>query len=199
MRSRRVLRAGVLLAWVACAADVARAAPPVDLPSTPPPAVLQRPVRVPIAVCATADQAPPEDLSAKALLDELKRLRVRLEELAQERAELQAAHAELAAEKERFEAERIDFEIQRAEMSGPIKPSATATGVEAARVAALVKQMRPEKAAELVARLELSLATEVVRGMSGKAAAAVLERLPPERAAGIASRLALKDPAVDSL
>ena len=195
-----------LLPLVLLASTSAAAAPPVDLPPLPSAHALKQPIRVPIATCAPPEAAPPANLSATALLDELRRLRTRIEELQERRAEAERAVAELAQERaqvaaewERLAAAQLDFDLARAEQHGPAPRLGAGSAGEATRVAGWIKQMKPAKAAELLARLDLSLATEVVRGLSGKSAAALLERLPPERAASIAARLALQDPPPEAL
>ncbi len=199
-RLRRALAAVIVLAGVVVTGGAAPAAagPPID----DPPAPAKKPEPAPLVVPAQACSDPAAGaLSMKALVAELTRVHTRLEDVKKEEAKLQAQRDKLEKEtadaKESLEAERVDLDLRRQELESfrieqdkPKGPSAD----DIAAVAGLIKKMRADKAAAVLERTDLTLATEVVRGMGRVSAAALLERLKPELAAQIAERLA-KEPA----
>ena len=118
--------------------------------------------------------------------------RARLEKLAKEIAEARAA---LRAETERLEAlTRKGAERPRPATRPAPADGATPTGPARSPydgLAKTVKGMRPERAAEVVARLDRPLAVELLRQIRPADVAAILEKLKPEAAADLLARMAL--------
>jgi flagellar motility protein MotE (MotC chaperone) len=123
----------------------------------------------------------------------------RLEKLAKETA---VAREALRMETIRVEKLTKDAEAAAGAVAGPAKTSAAAPSAGAAApapspvkpaheaLARTLKGMRPERAADVVARLEPSLAVSLLRKAKPGDVAAILEKLKPEAAADLVARLA---------
>jgi flagellar motility protein MotE (MotC chaperone) len=155
----------------------------------------------------------PPSIAVKAFLDEVgsasrdqramrlrnEQERVRLEKLAKEIAEARAAL--------RVETVRLEALMQKASERPPPAP-VTAPVVAAASPAAAapaskpshealaktLKGMRPERAADLLARLDPALAVSLLGQSKPGDVAAILEKLKPEAAADLVARLASAAP-----
>jgi flagellar motility protein MotE (MotC chaperone) len=197
------------------AAAPAGAPATVDHPpaAAPPPSAAARPPPVTPTTDDLAAPSVPPSVGVKAFLDEVgsasrdqrairlrnDQERVRLEKLAKEIAEARAAL--------RVETARLEALIQKASerpppvpVTAPIVAAASpATAASTSKpsheaLAKTLKGMRPERAADLLARLDPALAVSLLGQSKPGDVAAILEKLKPEAAADLVARLATAAP-----
>jgi flagellar motility protein MotE (MotC chaperone) len=191
-------------------ADHPPAAPPPRSAGASSPAAKAPPV-TPTTDDLAAPSVPPS-VAVKAFLDEVgsasrdqrairqrnEQERIRLEKLAKEIAEARAA---LRVETARLEALMLKASERPppAPVTVPAVASATAAPAPAAKpsheaLARTLKGMRPERAADLLARLDPALAVSLLGQSKPGDVAAILEKLKPEAAADLVARLASAAP-----
>lgn len=199
-----LLARAALVGGVALAAARAEAGPPLDLPA---PVALSGKTS-PTVVTTACREAPVPSVTARALLDEIARIKLRVDALRQAEAAVEKLRAEideerkvLAAQQESLDAEQIDLELAREELLEVMSPLSAPGDVsgrpgrsELTKLSAVVKAMKPDKAAPLVSELDPELAAEVLRTLSRPVAAAILERIPADKAADLMGRLAAPPP-----
>jgi flagellar motility protein MotE (MotC chaperone) len=189
------------------------AAPPTAVPPVAAPPVAALPATGIPDDLATPAVAP--SIATRAFLDEIRNAnrdqrtsrqrgeeeRARLEKVAngiaearealrQETARLEKLAREVAEAREalRIETVRVEKRTKDPEAAAGSAPASPKPAHES--LAKTLKGMRPEKAADVVSRLDPSLAVSLLRKGKPGDVAAILEKLKPEAAADLVARLA---------
>jgi flagellar motility protein MotE (MotC chaperone) len=178
--------------------------PAKDAPKKPRPMVGQG--------AAVLDGGP--SLSARSLLDELRRLQIKRDELKRaaeqldrDKATLAAAQRALDEERAGLELLRTDLALQRDELAqwlgappssakapaagtpapgAPPTAAAAPTSPDVTKLVLLVRAMKADKAARVLDQVELPVVAQVLAALKPTVAAAILERMKPERGAALA-------------
>jgi flagellar motility protein MotE (MotC chaperone) len=104
--------------------------------------------------------------------------------------ELDARKAALLALQHDIEAKLEELRRLRAEAAASLETREQEHKVELGKLVAFYQSMKPKKAAELIEKLPLTMATEVLGSMKARSAGKILDQMQSERAVEISRQLA---------